>query len=101
MLKSTPATKERADSMIGTHLVRICILAVIPSLMFAMAALGQERISGDVLTLDRAIELARANNRETNRANFDIDNQREASPEQSTLYYARSYMYFLRTQLLR
>jgi len=86
--------------MIGTHLVRICILAVIPSLMFAMAALGQERISGDVLTLDRAIELARANNRETKRANFDIDKQREASAEASTFYYPRFDTYLLGTQLL-
>ena len=86
--------------MIGTHLVRICLLAVIPSLIFAMTALGQERISGDVLTLDRAIELAQANNRETKRAKFDIDKQREASAEAGTFYYPRFDTYLLGSQLL-
>src|SRR5260370_30723150 len=65
-----------------------------------MAAAGQERTSGDVLTLDRALELARANNRETKRAKFDIDRQREASAEAKTLYYPRFDTYFLGTDLL-
>jgi outer membrane protein TolC len=86
--------------MIGRYLMRICFLAAIHSLTFAMAALGQERTSGDVLTLDRAIELARANNRETKRARFDIDRQREASAEAKTLYYPRFDAYLLGTELL-
>src|SRR5258707_14160711 len=86
--------------MIGTHLMRICFVAVIPSLIFAMAALGQVQPSGDVLTLDRAIELARANNRETKRAKFDIDKQREGSAEAKTSYYPRFDTYLLGTQLL-
>jgi outer membrane protein TolC len=87
--------------MIGRHLIRICFLAAIPSLTFAMEAPGQERTSGDVLTLDRAIELARANNRETKRAKFDIDRQREASVEAKTLYYPRFDTYLLATELLQ
>ena len=86
--------------MIGRHLIRICFLAAIPSLTFATAAPGQEQTSGDVLTLDRAIELARANNRETKRAKFDIDKQREASAEASTFYYPRFDAYVLGTELL-
>jgi outer membrane protein TolC len=86
--------------MIGTHLIRICFVAAIFSLTFAMAALGQVLPSGDVLTLDRAIELARANNRDTKRAKFDIDKQREASGEAKTSYYPRFDAYLLGTQLL-
>src|SRR3981189_1928191 len=87
--------------MIGTHLMRICFVAAIPSLIFAMAALGQVQPSGDELTLDRAIELARANNRETKRAKFDIDRQREASAEAKTAFYPRFDTYLLGTQLLQ
>src|SRR5260370_31731043 len=90
----------RADSMIGTHLIRICFVAAIPSLTFAMAALGQVLPSGDVLTFDRAIELARANNRDTKRAKFEIDRQQEASAEAKTSYYPRFDAYLLGTQLL-
>src|ERR1700720_1552226 len=86
--------------MIGTHLVRICFLVAIPSLTFAMAALGQEPTSGEVLTLDRAIELARANNRDTKRAKFEIDRQQEASAEARTQYYPRFDTYLLAMQLL-
>src|SRR5260370_40393915 len=86
--------------MIGTQLTRICILGAIAWSTCAMAALGQERTSGDVLTLDRAIELARANNRETKRAKFDIDKQQEASAEAKTSYYPRFDAYLLGTQLL-
>src|SRR3979411_2080902 len=82
------------------HLISICFLVAIPSLTFAMAAVGQERSVGDVLTLDRAIELARANNRDTKRAKFDIDRQREASAEAKTSYYPRFDAYLLGTQLL-
>ena len=81
--------------MFFRHLIRVCLFAIVPSLTFAMAAQRQERTSGDVLTLDRAIELARANNRETRRAKFDIDRQREASAEAKTQYYPRFDTYFL------
>jgi outer membrane protein TolC len=83
------------------HLRGICFLVAIPSLTFAMAAVGQERTFGDVLTLDRAIELARANNRETKRTKFDIDRQREASAEAKTALYPRFDTYLLGTQLLQ
>jgi outer membrane protein len=87
--------------MIGRHLIRICFLAAISMLTCAMAALGQERPPADVLTLDRAIELARANNRETKRARFDIDGQREALAEAKTQYYPRFDTYLLGTELLQ
>src|SRR5260370_15302202 len=86
--------------MTGGPTTRTCFFATIVLLTFGMAALSQGRTSGDVLTLDRAIELARANNRETKRANFDIDKQREASAEASTFYYPRFDTYLLGTQLL-
>jgi outer membrane protein TolC len=86
--------------MYFTHLIRGCFLAAILSLTFAMEALGQERPSGDVLTLDRAIGLARANNRETKRAKFEIDRQREAWAEAKTQYYPRFDTYLLGMQLL-
>jgi hypothetical protein len=50
--------------------------------------------------LDRAIELARANNRVNKRAKFDIDRQREATAEAKTSLYPRFDMYLLATQLL-
>jgi outer membrane protein len=86
--------------MFFRRLIRICLFAAIPSVTFVMGALGQERTSGEVLTLDQAIELARANNRETKRAQFDIDKQREASAEARTFYYPRFDTYVLGTQLL-
>src|SRR5258708_4618251 len=86
--------------MIRRCLLRICFLAAIPSLTFAMTPLGQERTSGDVLTLDQAIELARANNRQTKLAKFDIDRQREASAEAKTSYYPRFDTYVLGSELL-
>jgi outer membrane protein TolC len=92
---------EECSPMIGKPTIRICLVAVITSLTFAMAASGQERTFGDVLTLDRAIELARANNRETKRAKFDIDRQREAWAEAKTQYYPRFDTYLLGTQLLQ
>jgi outer membrane protein len=79
----------------------VCLFASIISLVFAIASSGQERTSGDVLTLDRAIELARANNRETKRAKFDIDRQREASAEAKTQLYPRFDTYLLGTELLQ
>src|SRR5882757_7423888 len=86
--------------MFFRRLIRICLFATIPSLIFVMGAQGQERTSGEVLTLDRAIELARANNRDTKRAKLDIDKQREASAEAKTSYYPRFDAYLLGTQLL-
>ena len=86
--------------MFFRRLIRICLFAAIPSVPFVMGARGQERTSGEVLTLDRAIELARANNRDTRRAKFDIDRQREASAEAKTSYYPRFDAYLLGTQLL-
>ncbi len=86
--------------MFFRRLIRICLFAAIPSVTFVTGARGQERTSGEVLTLDRAIELARANNRDTKRAKFDIDRQREASAEAKTSYYPRFDAYLLGTQLL-
>jgi outer membrane protein TolC len=86
--------------MFFRRLMRICLFAAIPWVPFVTGARGQERTSGEVLTLDRAIELARANNRETKRAKFDIDRQREASEEAKTSYYPRFDAYLLGTQLL-
>ena len=70
------------------------------SLTLPMAAPGQEQASEGVLTLDRAIELARAHNREAGRARFEIDKQREASAEARTSYFPRFDTYLLGTQLL-
>jgi outer membrane protein TolC len=86
--------------MFFRQLIRICLFAAIPSVTFVIGAQGQERTSGEVLTLHRAIELARANNRDTRRAKFDIDRQREASAEAKTPYYPRFDAYLLGTQLL-
>jgi outer membrane protein TolC len=86
--------------MFFRRLIRICLFAAIPWVPFVTGARGQERTSGEVLTLDRAIELARANNRDTKRAKFDIDRQREASAEAKTSYYPRFDAYLLGTQLL-
>ena len=86
--------------MIGRHSKRICFLAAIASLTLTIAAPGQERASENVLTLDQAIELARANNRETKRAKFEIDKQREALAEAKTSYFPRLDTYLLATELL-
>jgi outer membrane protein TolC len=86
--------------MFFRRLICICLFAAIPSVTFVMGARGQERTSGEVLTLDRAIELARANNRETKRTKLDIDRQREASAEAKTSSYPRFDTYLLGTQLL-
>jgi outer membrane protein len=87
--------------MTGGPTTRIYFFATIVLLTFGMAALSQERTSGDVLTLDHAIELAQANNREAKRANFDIDRQREATAEAKTALYPRFDTYLLGTQLLQ
>jgi outer membrane protein TolC len=74
-------------------------LAAFPSLFFAVAAPGQG--PRDVLTLEHAVELARANNRATERAKLDIDRQREATAEAKTALYPRFDAYLLGTQLLQ
>src|SRR5258707_15237397 len=86
--------------MFFRRLIRSGLFASIALLTFAMVALGQERTSGDVLTLDRAIELARANNRAAKGAKLDIDRQREAWAEAKTQYYPRFDTYLLGTELL-
>jgi outer membrane protein TolC len=80
---------------------RNCFFATVVLSTFWIAALSQERTSGDVLTLDRAIELARANNRETKRAQLDIDRQRNITAEAKTALYPRFDTYLLGTQLLQ
>jgi outer membrane protein len=90
-----------SDPMFFKRPAYICLFASIVSLAFAMEATGQEQASRDMLTLDRAIELARANNRETKRARFDIDMQREVSAETKTQLYPRFDTYLLGTQLLQ
>ena len=86
--------------MIGRHSIRIGPLVAMVSFTFAIAAPAQERASENVLTLDQAIELARATNRETKRAKFEIDKQREASAEARTSYFPRFDTYLLATELL-
>ena len=87
--------------MFSRRLTRSGLFVAIALLTFAMAAQGQERTSGDLLTLDRAIELARANNRATERAKLDIHRQREATAEAKTALYPRLDTYLLGTQLLQ
>jgi outer membrane protein TolC len=85
--------------MIGRNSLRACLFVAITSFTLAMAAPGQERTE-NVLTLDQAIELARASNRENKRAKFEIDKQREASAEARTSYFPRFDTYLLATELL-
>ncbi len=87
--------------MIGGHSISTCFFAAITSLTLAIAAPGQERTSEDVLTLNRAIEWTRANNRRTKRAKFDIDKQTEASAEVKTAYYPCYDPYLLARELER
>jgi outer membrane protein TolC len=68
-------------------------------MLSASMAPGQEPTE-DVLTLDQAIELARANNRETKRAKLEIDRQRAATAEAKASYYPRFDTYLLATELL-
>src|SRR5258708_29743257 len=87
--------------MFFRRLIRSGLSVAIALLAFAIAAVGQERGSGDVLTLDRAIELARAKNRAAERAKLDIGRQREATAEAKTALYPRFDTYLLGTQLLQ
>ena len=68
----------------------VIVFAALTSVTLVTAAAGQEGTPDDVLTLDRAIELARANNRETKGARLEIDRRREASAEARTAYFPRS-----------
>ena len=86
--------------MFFRRLIRICLFAAIPSVIFVMGARGQERTSGEVLTLDRAIEVARANNRDTKRARFDLTGSERRRHKPKTSYYPRFDTYLLGTQLL-
>ena len=85
--------------MICRRSIRTSLFATIISFVLA-AAHGQAPTAQDVLTLDRAIELARAKNRETRRAKFEIDKQRQAWAEAKTSYYPRFDTYLLATELL-
>ena len=67
--------------MIGRPTIQICLATTITSLTFVMAALGQGQTLASVLTLDQAIALARAINREKKRSKIDIDKQREVTAE--------------------
>ena len=71
--------------MICRPTIRICVAATITLLTFATAALGRGQTSADVITLDQAIALARAKNRETTRTKINIDRQREVTAEASSL----------------
>ncbi len=79
----------------------VIVFAALTSVTLVTAAAGQEGTPDDVLTLDRAIELARANNRETTGARLEIDRRREASAEARTAYFPRLDTYLLGTELLR
>ena len=85
--------------MIGRHSLGACLFAAIASLQLAMAAPGQER-TGDVLTLDQAVELARSHNRELKQAGLEIHKQKEAFSEAKTQRYPRFDTYFLASELL-
>src|SRR5258706_14660864 len=95
-----PRRWEGRRRMIGRPSIRTCLFAAVTSLILAMAASGQERGAEEVLTLDRAIELARANNRLQLRAKFEIDLQREATAEAKTSYCPRFDTDLLATELL-
>src|SRR5882672_3020119 len=105
----------RGDRRFEQAWPRICLVVIgmsegLPRVLIVFTALtvvtlttavaGQET-TPDVLTLDRAIELARANNREARRARLEIDRQREASAEARTSYFPRLDVYLLGTELLR
>ena len=86
--------------MIGRNATHNSLLMAVASLTLVMAATAQEPASKEVLSLDQAIELARANNRENKVAKLDIDKQREASAEAKTSFYPRFDTYLLATELL-
>src|SRR5258706_2391160 len=79
----------------------LIVFAALISSTLATAVAGQEGTPDDVLTLDRAIELARANNREKKGARLEIDRGREPSAEARTAYFPRLDTYLLGTELVR
>jgi outer membrane protein len=85
--------------MIGRNSIRGCLMVVVTSLMLTTAAPGQER-SENVLTLDRATELARSHNRELKQVGLEIHKQQEAFSEAKTQLYPRFDTYFLGSELL-
>lgn len=86
--------------MIGRSAIHSSLLMAVASLTFVMAAAAQEPAPKEVLSLDQAIALARANNRENKVAKLDIERQREASAEAKTSLYPRLDTYLLATELL-
>lgn len=86
--------------MIGRSAIHSFLLMAVASLTLVMAAAAQEPAPKEVLSLDQAIALARANNRENKLAKLDIDRQREASAEAKTSFYPRFDTYLLATELL-
>ena len=86
--------------MIGRSAIHSSLLMAVASLTLVMAAAAQEPAPKEVLGLDHAIELARANNRVDKVAKLDIDRQREASAEAKTSFYPRFDTYLLATELL-
>ena len=85
--------------MIGRHSISTCLFAAIASLQLATATPEQGRTE-DVLSLDRAIELARSHNRELKEAGIEIHKQQEAFSEAKTQLYPRFDTYFLASELL-
>lgn len=86
--------------MIGRSAIHSSLLMAVASLTLVMAAAAQEPAPKEVLSLDQAIALARANNRENKVAKLDIERQREASAEAKTSLYPRFDTYLLATELL-
>ena len=86
--------------MIGRSAIHSSLLMAVASLTLVMAAAAQEPAPKEVLSLDQAIALARANNRENKVAKIDIERQREASAEAKTSLYPRFDTYLLATELL-
>jgi outer membrane protein TolC len=85
--------------MIGRYSISACLFAAIASLQLVMAAPGQERTE-DILTLDRAMVLARSHNRELKQAGLEIHKQKEAFSEAKTQLYPRFETYVLASELL-
>lgn len=86
--------------MIGRSAIHSSLLMAVASLTWVMAAAAQEPAPKEVLSLDQAIALARANNRENKVAKLDIERQREASAEAKMSLYPRFDTYLLATELL-
>lgn len=74
--------------------------------LILVAAVGLSRCANaqtkteEVLTLDKAIQLARSNNRDLKQSGLDVDRQREALDEAKTHLYPRIDTFVLAAQLL-